>query len=289
MNPQVTRACATCDAPCCHPLCPWHAVGPRTPPHLCRTCTHPSRGNPDMSTHLCPTPASPPLRAAQGLLLLAAAAWYLLQTPGVLAGAIDTYIKAPLQVGILAANCRRTAARQGPLHSCLRAQQLAGWMRRLGWAGLARWLWARVQVATRGPCACAPLMAHVRWPLVARVHACPTCNLPTCSAARGPCACASHPQPPTLQRRSAKAYAKEDFVMGRKLASGGFGTVRSCSLALSCTAFGVLALARGPGRLLCPLHGHGCPPCAAGCVLAMACCHPNHFFCAGIPCGDERP
>ncbi|PRW20521.1 Serine threonine- kinase chloroplastic [Chlorella sorokiniana] len=59
----------------------------------------------------------------QGLLLLAAAAWYMAQKPGVLAGAIDTYIKAP------------------------------------------------------------------------------------------------------LQRRSAKVYAKEDFEMGRKLASGGFGTV----------------------------------------------------------------
>lgn len=53
-----------------------------------------------MSQHPPATSAAvhSPSAAAQGLLLLAAAAFYMLQTPGVLAGAIDTYIKAPLQV-----------------------------------------------------------------------------------------------------------------------------------------------------------------------------------------------
>ena len=60
----------------------------------------------------------------QGLLLLAAAAFYMLQTPGVLAGAIDTYIKAPLQVCERALPSWRGTSQQ----SCM----FAG----LGWAGL---------------------------------------------------------------------------------------------------------------------------------------------------------
>lgn len=79
----------------------------------------------------------------QGLALLAAAAWYLFLTPGVLPGAIDTYVKTPLQ--------RRAARVYGKVRRRVRGGGAGG---KQGGAGSSRGA-LRTGRRKAGACACA--------------------------------------------------------------------------------------------------------------------------------------
>ena len=161
----------------------------------------------------------------QGLALVATAAAYLFLRPGVLPGAIDTYLKAPLQ--------RARSKVYGKVGAGLAASptgcRAVGWP--LGEAPLGRALPATAPSLPRLAGA-SPLPPPAADAHTIGKHAFGHRPASGGSLWHRPSAgiIGPHPTPPTLNPKPHQTRVQEDFDMGRKLASGGFGTVYKAEL-----------------------------------------------------------